>query len=389
MNLENLTVSQEELNSVDLSALESMDSTGEVYTGEGNDSLKFDESVYAPLDAFVEGIRNLPKKPKRVSNSLLSVNGKVISDRMDLYLAKPHLSSSLLKEVLKSPRHYLLAKNTPELRKQSKSFNFGTFAHSAILELSKFDKVHIRPTASRAEKSGVIKLIEYFCELLAKPMMADYSEMKMPELKSMLAELESEAEWGGLEFVSEEQMMIIDVFRGSLRTYGDGIIPHMMKYAKVETSFYTTDISTGLKVRIRPDAVLLEENFGGNYILSVKTTSAGSVDEFMRDSAKYKYELSEGMYLKVASEVTGRNFAGTVVLMVQNVLPYQVALIYYDAEDLEVGKYKYVNALDSIANCYQNNVWLGFDSLAEEGNFGIIQGKLPAYIKQELKPQQI
>ena len=41
--------------------------------------------------------------------------------------------------------------------------------------------------------------------------------------------------------------------------------------------------------------MLLEENFGINAILSIKTTSASSVQAFYNECAKYRYELSEGM----------------------------------------------------------------------------------------------
>ncbi|MEG2613297.1 MAG: PD-(D/E)XK nuclease-like domain-containing protein, partial [Alistipes sp.] len=145
----------------------------------------------------------------------------------------------------------------------------------------------------------------------------------------------------------------------------------------------------GLPVKIRPDAILLEENFGFNAIISFKTTSATSVETFLRDCAKYQYELSEGMYLKVASEVTGRKFTATLMVMIQTVIPFQVAVLFWDAEDLQVGKYKYAQALDIVKQCKDTNSWLGFDAKAEEGAHGIIQSKLPDYIKLELLPQYI
>lgn len=142
-------------------------------------------------------------------------------------------------------------------------------------------------------------------------------------------------------------------------------------------------------MKIRPDGLLLEENFGVNAILSVKTTNATSVEAFMRDCAKYRYELAEGMYLKVAGEITGREFTATLMVMAQTVLPFQVAVFYWDAEDLQVGKYKYAQALDIVKQCRAADTWPGFDAKAEEGAHGIIQCKLPDYIKAELLPQYL
>ena len=95
------------------------------------------------------------------------------------------------------------------------------------------------------------------------------------------------------------------------------------------------------------------------------------------------------MYLKVASEITGRPFTATLMLMIQSVIPFQMALLFWDAEDLQIGKYKYTQALDIVKECRETNTWPGFDALAEEGAFGIIQAKLPSFIKSELKPQYI
>ena len=179
------------------------------------------------------------------------------------------------------------------------------------------------------------------------------------------------------------------MIRIAYKTYGGGILPKLMQYVKAETSMYGTDPDTGMKVKIRPDGMLLEENFGINAILSIKTTSASSVQAFYNECAKYRYELSEGMYLKVASEITGRPFTATLMVMIQNTAPFQIAVIFWDAEDLQIGKYKYAQALDIVKRCKASGSWPGFDALAEEGAFGIIQGKLPGYIKSELLPQYL
>ena len=77
------------------------------------------------------------------------------------------------------------------------------------------------------------------------------------------------------------------------------------------------------------------------------------------------------------------------MLMIQNVAPFQMALIFWDAEDLQIGKYKYAQSMDIVKQCRDAKRWDGFDALAEAGAFGIIQGKLPSYIKNELSPQYV
>ena len=365
------------------------DLTGANITGESLSPLQFDRTGYTPFQEFIHLLSYLPEKPKKVHNYALSVNGRVVNDRMEKYLAHEGESSSLLKEALKSPRHYLVARNMELKPRNTDHFELGSFAHQAILEPSKFEKVIVEPKNNRGQINGVCNLIVFYSDLLGIPQTAVLSSLKLPALKDMLSDLESRAINLGYTPISEDYSSIIRAMKVSFKTYGGGILPKMMQFVKTETSMYGKDASTGLKVKIRPDGLLLEENFGVNAILSVKTTCATSVEAFMRDCAKFRYGLAEGMYLKVASEITGRKFTATVMIMAQTVIPYQVAVFYWDAEDLEIGKYKYQQALDIVKQCMDTDSWPGFDAKAEAGAYGIIQCKLPDYIKSELLPQYL
>lgn len=351
--------------------------------------LQFDREDYTPFEEFLHRIAMLPDKPKKVHNYALGVNGMVVNDRMEKYLAHPGESSSLLKEALKSPRHYLIARNEEVKPRNIDHFELGTFCHQAILEPSKFEKVVVAPKVNRGTIEGNCALINFYCDLLCIPQYTILSTLKLQALKDIVADLEGQAEKTGYTMIGEEHYNIIRVIKTSYKTYGGGILPHIMPYVKTETSMYGTDPSTGLKVKIRPDGLLLDENFGLNAILSVKTTCATSVEAFMRDCAKFRYELAEGMYLKVASEVAGRKFTATLMIMAQTTIPFQVAVFYWDAEDLQVGKYKYAQAMDIVKQCRDANCWPGFDAKAEGGAHGIIQCKLPDYIKSELLPQYL
>ena len=355
--------------------------------------LQFDKSGYTDFQSFIFKVSQLPDKPatKKPAVKTLAVakGSRVVNDKMEKYLAAPGESSSALKTALVSPRHYLIYKNEKLKPKDDSHFTLGTFIHSAFLEPSKFDKVKVLPeNAPRNTNDGLIALIDYFWRLLGKEQ-KDLSEFKQGQLKAELAELEAEAAEQGYTFISAPDAEIIRIIRSSYRTYGGGIIPKLIRNGRTETSMYGIDPATGLKVKIRPDCMLLEEQIGVNIILSVKTTSASTLDGFMRDAAKYRYELAEGMYLQVASEITGRKFTGTLMLIAQTVIPFQCALIWLDAEDLEIGKYMYQQAMETVRQAKESDCYPGFECYAEEGARGIIQARFPSYIKAELKPQFI
>ena len=363
---------------------------------EGSDmtmtELHYDRSGYTDFNEFAFNISELPSKPlkKKPSCASLSVNGKVKQDRMEKYLAAPGESSSALKEVLKSPRHYLIYKNEDLRPKDESHFTLGTFIHSAFLEPSKFNKVKVLPAeGNRNSKAGLQVLIKFFWELLCIQPDAFLPEMSMGDMREALFDLEAAAKRQGFSFIDADMAQVVKIIYSSYKTYGNGIIPRLIANGRTEVSMYGKDPSTGLKVKIRPDCILLEEQVGANIILSVKSTCATSIDAFMRDAAKFRYELAEGMYLQVASEITGRKFTGTLMLIAQTCIPYQCALIWLDAEDLAVGKYKYNQAIDIVKQCKDSDNWPGFEAYAEEGASGIIQARFPAYIRSELKPQYI
>lgn len=350
--------------------------------------LHFDAEDYTPFQQFVFNLSLLPDKPKRVHNYKLSLNGKVRQDAMSSYLADSSDYSGALKEILKTPRHYLIEKRSELPEPDASHFDLGTFIHSAFLEPKMFSKVLVEPKYSRATIEGCKSLIYFYWEVLST-YGEDVSTWRLPQLKELLAELERKAKTEGFTFVSEDDTKIINCIRATYKMYGDGMLKRFFKYLKPECSMYGVDPSTGIKVKIRPDALMLEENFGFNGIVSMKSTSAASLEAFCSDCAKFKYELAEGMYLDVASHVTGRQFTATVMIMIQTVAPYCIAAWYWDAEDLQVGKYKYRQALDLLQQCRETNEWLGFDCRAEDGNHGFIEMKLPNYVKAELPPQYV
>lgn len=192
----------------------------------------------------------------------------------------------------------------------------------------------------------------------------------------------------GLEEVDEREMDIIKAIRHAYETYGNGIIPRIVKRTKRENSIYCDDFN-GLPLKIRPDAMAFEENIGINAMISVKSTSAQDIKKFFYDTAKYSYELTEGMYQEVASHVTGREFKATLTIMFQTVEPYGVALFWWNADDLTLGTVKFRDAFETARRAIDEGKYPGYDMYAEEGHYGVIDMKLPYWAYKSLEPGDI
>jgi hypothetical protein len=353
---------------------------------------------------------NLREQTTHIYSKSLNVNGVAVQDAMDKYLLDDSYSSGQLKAALKTPLHLYFEREDEARRELEKfqdknHFKLGSFLHECMLEPTKFSKVTVEPKLSRASNDDLDKLILFwedrleeleFCVLDHKEVtpqdVLDYASKYVPfrekrdDKKKYLSIIEKAT---GITAISETDKIIIDVVKRNYEAYGNGIIPKLLKHSKREISFYTEDDSTGLKVKVRPDAIQFKENIGENAIISVKSTGVESLSHFYYQSAKLNYELSEGMYQDIVSKVTGRDFNTTIMIMLQTVPPYGVGVMVWNGEDIEIGKYKYRQALQTAYQCEINNSYPTYDAFAEQGNMGLIDMKQPEWNAKDLQPTDI
>lgn len=348
-----------------------------------------------------------------VYSDSLRKNGIVVKEEMSRYLAsKDYINSGALKEAVKSPLHLFYQLNSgwkdqlEVYEKQKNYFVLGEFIHQAILEPAKFGRVIVEPGYKLNTKEGVQSLVTFWEDKVSElgtidrdGLRLNYKDAiesikgsiensglaldKMDGLRTYYALLKSSS---GFSAVSETDKLIIDIVYFNYKRYGDGLFADLLKHSKRETSIYYEDPNYNIRQRIRPDAMQFEENIGANTIISVKSTRAESIGHFTYQSAKLNYELSEGMYCEVASAVTGRDFNGVITIMVQTIPPYGVAALVWNGEDIEIGKYKYRQALQTVSECLESGKYPGYDAYAERGNRGLIAMKQPEWNTKELHP---
>lgn len=361
--------------------------------------LAFDPADYTDLNTVV---RHLKTRRKVAGSKIqdLAVNGEAIRDSFGKYLSTKHLSSSVLKEVYKTPLHFYCAMNEPAAKRQSKAFDLGTFCHLAFLEPDRFRRVVVEPKASGSTTEGVEKLLRFWEKKLQNERMADgrtlvnYCRRLVTNRKLSLAKIDGKRELlkeyrqrSDFAIVDHNTSEIIKLIKRHYYSYGGGLLPELMAGSIPECSFYGHDPATGLPVKVRPDGIVLAENAGANLIISFKSTAADSISKFAYDAAKYRYHLAEGMYLDVVSNVTGRKFTGVVTVMLQTVPPYLPAVFWWDAEHLANGRYQYHQALQTVKACHESGLYPGFDAFAESiDDMGFIPLSLPEWVLREVQP---
>lgn len=341
----------------------------------------------------------------------LNVNGVAVQDAMEKYLDHEAYQSSNFKQALLSPLHleHSLGDDKAELEKlkgKKPYFELGNYLHECILEPTKFGRAIVEPKYSLTSKEGVKSGIEFWENQIEQQghgvneigetltvnetfalALKDVEQLglNLDKQDGKKAYLKALKAFSGMEAVSEEHYLKIQILKRHFDNYGGGILKELLPYSKREISFYLNHES-GLKVKVRPDAIQFKENIGVDAIISIKSTAMEDLRGFCYDAAKKHYDLSEGMYQEVVSEVTGRDFNTTIMIMLQTVPPFGIAVLIWSAEDIETGKYKFHEALNIAAECKESGIYKGYEAFAEENTFGLIQMQLPEWNQKQFLP---
>jgi len=362
-------------------------------------------SEYPKAQLIYEYLQKEIKK-QHIYTESLNVNGIAVQDSMEKYLETDALQSSHLKEALKTPLHLSFAlddkKELEKVQKEKDYFNLGTYLHQCILEPTKFSRAIVEPKYSLASKEGVQTGISFwqeqiklrdgieglnYNEALANAFgTVDKLKLDFEKQDGKKTYLQALKDISGLQAVSEEHYFKIQILKKYYDNYGGGILPELLRHSKREISFYTE--IDGMKLKCRPDAIQFEENIGVNAIISIKSTSTEDLRGFYYNAAKLNYDLSEGMYQEVVSKVTGRDFNTTIMIMLQTVPPFGMAVMVWSGEDIEMGKYKFRSALQIAKESKDLGIYKGYEMYADN-DFGIIDMILPSWNNKELLPTNI
>lgn len=368
-----------------------------------------------PTAQFIADFIKSEVTPIHIYTETLNVSGLVVQDSMEKYLGNDSLSSSMLKAALKTPLHFEFAKSEDKeelvkLKETPEHFNLGTFLHQAILEPTKFERVIVEPTAPLNTTEGVVKAIEFWENVINKKgfgvienaevkadLVLEYCTKTVTELSGLsLDKIDGKRAYikhlkncSDVEPVSEENMIKIKILKRHYEVYGNGILKRLLLHSKREISIYHTEATTGLNLKVRPDAIQFKENIGVDAIISVKSSGIEDLKAFYNQAAKLHYDLSEGMYQEVVSNATGRDFNTTIMVMLQTVAPFAIAILVWSAEDIEMGKHKYHFALNNAKEIIEKQSVKGYEVFSEAENFGLIQMSLPVWNQQEFLPRNI
>lgn len=244
----------------------------------------------------------------------------------EYHLDDKYISSSGLKLVLKSPKEYYerYILKLPQPNKNQAALDFGTVAHTMLLEPHLFDNSFtVFPGASRRGKAYDI----FRADNPDKIILTDSDMMKLNALS--------------VAFKSHTHSGILD----------NCLFEHTMATSLRD-----------VKVKARADAI----DLGRGRIIDVKTTAyAGGVDIFKDTIEKLSYDLSAALYCRIAEQIYNRPFEFYFIVLSKNDL--SCAIYRMGAATFSLGDEKLTKSIETLKTCILTNIW-SHDILSEDDN---------------------
>lgn len=269
----------------------------------------------------------------------LEEENKLVYDLpFEQYLTDPDtVSSSGLKQILKSPQHFLamLSGHFKDEEDGRDHLRFGQAAHMLILEPMRFKEMY-----------------------LVEPEFVGKTQDGKLSTRSKEAQEKKKAWWKSLP---KDSMVLTKKEMDDLIYMIDSLATHpragsLLRNGRPEVSGFFTDPDTGIRVRIRLDYLTIDKQ-GRYYISDLKTARDAGQGLFGYDAARLKYHMQLALYYDGLWQITGKQPEAAAFIALEKTPPYPVALYWLNDDDLDVGRRWYKFALQTLKRCLEQNDW--------------------------------
>ena len=246
--------------------------------------------------------------------------GKVMTNSD--YRKAEGVSSSELKQMVKSPAHYRYWKDNPD-DTDTPALLFGRACHKYVLETYDFYKEFaVAPNVDRRTKEG----------------------------KELWSKFVAESE--GKDVITEEQFEVIDAMRNAMLA-----TPFVSKLinGEHEISLFWTDEDTGIKCKCRPDSL----NDKLKIICDYKTADNAETQHFMKKAIDLGYDLQAYMYQQGVKANFGEEYL-FVFIVQEKKPPYAVNILEADKNFMQSGKQIFYEMLNVYKQCSETGNWYGY-----------------------------
>lgn len=261
--------------------------------------------------------------------------GAVYSLPNEDYHADFAIGSSGLKRLAVSPLHYWAEYLDPNrVRKDTAAFAFGRAWHCAVFEPERFETDYV--------------------------VMPDGLDRRTKEGKALYQELME----SGREVLSAADAVTITLMSELAREHpiSNVVFNANAEHGQAEVSLFAVDPASGVRVKIRPDWMLVPcAAFPNGLIIDGKTTTDASEAGFARAVWNLEYGLQAAFYTRVFCQVFGTSKRPAFLWLAQEKEAPHAAAYYAAGEDLiAYWDAKIDPLLELYAKCKATDTWPGY-----------------------------
>lgn len=310
----------------------------------------------------------------------------------DYHAETDHVSGSQLHKLFTtSPASFKYGIETDDegnpVEQKSRALEFGSCAHTNLLEQSKFEAEYMRGTVKTDQLDGELLTSQKACESWLKNRgIKGYSAKPYPELSAMiaaalkpgekvsiLAEIEqaelAAAEASGRNLIRGDDYDACMKMREVL--YMNGEVRNIIGQGQAEVSCFA--VVEGVPVKVRWDYL-----YNWN-LIDYKTTISAHPDQFGKQCYNAGYYLKMALQHDVFTLAYGREPSAVKLLAQEKKLPFIPVMYRMSDEQLTIGRLQYRAALQQYRACKERDVWPAYGGGAE------MELQTPNFVKQQYK----
>lgn len=219
-----------------------------------------------------------------------------------------------------------------EQKEPTKAMKFGTLAHMAILEGSKFKERYV--------------VMPEFTGLTAKGEIT--TSKNATDVKLKIAKWISEQSKDAVIVTEEERVKLFNMIDSVL---SNEMAVELLKNGKPETIGYWQDPVTKINLRMMADFL----TFNVDILVDVKTCQDVRWEFFRNSVENYRYDLQMAMYAEGVKHITGITPKHRAWLVIESEAPHEVRI--HHAGDIygEIGAFEFRRAVDKLKLAIDKN----------------------------------
>lgn len=240
----------------------------------------------------------------------------------DQYLREPGLSSSAIRQILRSPAHYKFGE-----REETEAFKIGTLVHAILLEPEEFGDRYLAmgERVKRNTKAG----------------------------KSKYEEGLAQAQAEGKTLLLKQELDQIEGMRASVWEHNK--VRKLLSRARRELSGFWSEEDVLAKARFDCIPTIVD-----NLILDIKSTEDAQVQPFMRSVFKYGYDKQAGWYCRAGRVLLGMDNPRFAIVAVEKKPPYACKMYEIHPNIVATGEAECLRAVGIYRECLKSGEWPGY-----------------------------